>query len=64
MKNTHGSTKKNVKNLSDRTLKNIFNQIYGRGIKAVSEAAITLIVLALPPVNEAMQAVKKLVCEA
>ena len=28
------------------------------------EAAITLIVLALPPVNEAMQAVKKLVCEA
>ena len=28
------------------------------------EAAITLIVLALPPVNEVMQAVKKLVCEA
>ena len=28
------------------------------------EAAITLIVLALPPVNEAMQAVRKLVCEA
>ena len=42
MKNTHGSTKKNVKNLSDRTFKNIFNQIYGRGIKAVSEVRLML----------------------
>ena len=42
MKNTHGSTKKNVKNLSDRTFKNIFNQMYGRGIKAVSEVRLML----------------------